>query len=89
LIAWHPAGRQFRLARISLFASIIPTFLIAAAQDYFDNSNTRITADQILARHGQRAVWEGLADVRQAIADGEWLEPRRLRHGIRVYDLTR
>jgi hypothetical protein len=32
---------------------------------------------------------EGLADVRQAIADVEWLEPRQLGHGIRVYDLTR
>ena len=35
-------------------------------------------------------LWaEGLADVRQAISDVEWLEPRQLGHGIRVYDLTR
>jgi hypothetical protein len=31
----------------------------------------------------------GLADVRRAMADVEWLQPRQLRHGTRVYDLTR
>jgi NTE family protein len=35
-------------------------------------------------------LWaEGLADVRRAIADAEWMEPRELGHGVRVYDLTR
>jgi NTE family protein len=35
-------------------------------------------------------LWaEGLADVRRAVADVEWLEPRQLGNGIRVYDLTR
>ena len=35
-------------------------------------------------------LWaEGPADVRRAMADVEWLEPRQLAHGLRINDLTR
>ena len=46
--------------------------------------------DAEFSRTTVNELWaEGLADVRQAIADREWLEPRELGHGIRVHHLTR
>jgi NTE family protein len=46
--------------------------------------------DAEFSRTTVNELWaEGLADVRRAIADVEWLEPRQSGHGIRVYDLTR
>lgn len=46
--------------------------------------------DYEFSRATVNELWaEGLADVRRAIADVEWMEPQELGHGIRVYELTR
>ena len=46
--------------------------------------------DAEFSRTTVNELWaEGLADVRQAVADREWMEPRELGHGIRVYHLAR
>ena len=46
--------------------------------------------DAEFSRTTVNELWaEGLADVRQAIVDVEWMEPREMGHGIRVYHLTR
>jgi NTE family protein len=45
--------------------------------------------DAEFSRSTVNELWaEGLADVRRANADVEWMEPRELGHGVRVYDLT-
>jgi NTE family protein len=61
-------------------AHLINRRLTHAAQSK-DCEFSRATVNELWA--------EGLADVRRAIADVEWLEPRKMGNGIRVYDLTR
>ncbi len=54
-----------------------------------DGNRDQQPKDREFSRATVNELWaEGLADVRHAVADVEWLEPRQLGR-LRVYDLTR